>query len=566
MAKLDVKEIRGQWRDPRADETSAQPELAPGPTRAPRSTHELMAALGVPAPPKGEEAAPVDPSAPRDLFGIVGTTQDVFEVERVVAHGGFSVIYKATHTRFAAPAALKLLKIPPTLRGAEREDFLLKFKKEGELMFRLSSSCPEIVRPLALDAFRLKNREVVPYIALEWLEGSTLKDTIVERILASKPPLSPRRAVSLLTPVARALSRAHNFPSAQGRLAILHCDLKPDNIFVAKQDGGEVIKIFDFGIAKVRMAATREAGGATSAGVKNMFTPAYAAPEQWTPEQFGQTGAWTDVYALAITLGEVLTQRPALEGSAAAMLTQCLDPKKRPTPRALGLEIDDDLDDVFRRALAVDPRDRTRSVEDFWGELEDALDLPRSLSAGRASMPLIAMPVRWDDDLDEPPRASSLSVKPPGPSKAPSAPPPVARAPELPSLELPAKPTAPEPPPPADAPTPRPTPPPPEPAPAPAPTAERSSSPQPVETSSPTEAAPAPAAAAPAAAPQPSAAPAAARQARPPAAYDVAAVAVGLMIAVVAADAYAGLALPVAWICTALALVAGIVVAVRFLR
>jgi serine/threonine protein kinase len=285
-----------------------------------------------------------------------------------------------------------------------------------------------------------------------------------------------------------------------------------------------------------------------------------------TPEQFGQTGAWTDVYALAITLGEVLTQRPALEGSAAAMLTQCLDPKKRPTPRALGLEIDDDLDDVFRRALAVDPRDRTRSVEDFWGELEDALDLPRSLSAGRASMPLIAMPVRWDDDLDEPPRASSLSVKPPGPSKAPSAPPPVARAPELPSLELPAKPTAPEPPPPADAPTPRPTPPPPEPAPAPAPTAERSSSPQPVETSSPTEAAPAPAAAAPAAAPQPSAAPAAARQARPPAAYDVAAVAVGLMIAVVAADAYAGLALPVAWICTALALVAGIVVAVRFLR
>ncbi len=264
--------------------------------------------------------------------------------------------------------------------------------------------------------------------------------------------------MSLLTPVARALSRAHNFPSAQGRLAILHCDLKPDNIFVAKQDGGEVIKIFDFGIAKVRMAATREAGGATSAGVKNMFTPAYAAPEQWTPEQFGQTGAWTDVYALAITLGEVLTQRPALEGSAAAMLTQCLDPKKRPTPRALGLEIDDDLEDVFRRALAVDPRDRTRSVEDFWGELEDALDLPRSLSAGRASMPLIAMPVRWDDDEDEPPRASSLSVKPPGPSKVPSAPPPVARAPELPSLELPANATAPEPPPPADAPTPRPTP------------------------------------------------------------------------------------------------------------
>lgn len=418
MAKFEVREIRLKLRDPRAEQTSSgddepasarRPQPSTVPTSAvPSSPADLMRQLGGsprgPGPSDDDREADLTP-APLDIFGIVGTTQaEVFRVESIVAHGGFSAIYKAKHLRFDAPVALKCLKVPPTLTGKERNDFLASFKKEGELMFRLSSSCPEIVRPVALDAFRLEQGQLVPFIALEWLEGATLKDTIVERILASKKPLSLRRAVSLLTPVARALVRAHNFPSPEGRLAILHCDLKPDNIFVANQDGGQVLKIFDFGIAKVRMAATREAGAATATTGRNMFTPAYAAPELWSPDQYGQTGPWTDLFALALTLTEIVTQKPALQGSAASMLTQCLDASKRPTPRALGLDVSDRIEAIFQRALAVDPRERARTVEELWSDLEDALDLPRSIAQGRSSLPFIAMPVSWDDpeEGDEP--------------------------------------------------------------------------------------------------------------------------------------------------------------------
>jgi serine/threonine-protein kinase len=191
--------------------------------------------------------------------------------------------------------------------------------------------------------------------------------------------MSLAEAVSMLTPVARALSKAHRFPGPDGVLAILHCDLKPDNIFVSRGEGGETIKIFDFGIAKVRVAATREAGGATRAGeTANMFTPAYAAPEQWAPDKFGQTGPWTDVFALALTLTELCTQRPAIDGPPAAMLAQCLDPHRRPTPKRLGLDLPDELDQLFARALAVDPKDRTQSIEAFWGALEKELEIESS--------------------------------------------------------------------------------------------------------------------------------------------------------------------------------------------
>jgi serine/threonine-protein kinase len=112
-----------------------------------------------------------------------------------------------------------------------------------------------------------------------------------------------------------------------------------------------------------------------------MFTPAYAAPEQWSPDRFGQTGPWTDVFALALTLTELITQRPAIEGTPAAMLAQCLDPSRRPTPRRLGCDVPDAVEDIFVRALAVDPKNRTPSVEALWTELEHAYQMPSQIMA-----------------------------------------------------------------------------------------------------------------------------------------------------------------------------------------
>lgn len=422
MGRLKVREVQSSRPDPRADGDD-QPV-----TSAPRTSDDLMRALratadpppkahapasrgAAPGPPASEEPRQIEPGL-RDLFGIVGTTQaDLFRVEKVIAHGGFSVVYKAKHLRFGAPAALKCLKLPPTLTALERKDFLEKFMAEGELMFRLSSSCPEVVRPLHIDSFKLSDGQVVPFLALEWLEGETLQSRIIRRLSEGTRPLSVQAAITLLTPVARALARAHNFPSSEGRLAILHCDLKPDNIFVAQQDDAEVLKIFDFGIAKVRSAATREAGGATMAsGRRSMFTPAYAAPEQWVPEQFGQSGPWTDVFALALTLTEVITQKPALDGSPNAILVRCLDPKRRPTPRTLGLTVSDELEDIFKRALAVDPRERTSSIQAFWTDLEEAAQLPPTFGQSmRMSLPSVSVPFDWGSVEARPSEAPRVS-------------------------------------------------------------------------------------------------------------------------------------------------------------
>jgi eukaryotic-like serine/threonine-protein kinase len=357
---------------------------------------------GVPA-----EGRASDPSAKLgDPFGIVGTVQaGTFQVEKVVAHGGFGVIYRAKHAGFRAPVALKCLKIPESLTGAERDQFLERFRSEGEVMFRLSTSIPEVVRPLQVDFMKLAKGAVVPFIALEWLEGETLKDLIVRRLEAGKAPIRIERAVPYLTPVARALSRAHRFPGPDGQpLAIVHCDLKPDNVFVVRMDGGEAFKIFDFGIAKVRLAASREAGGFTRAG-SNMFTPAYAAPEQWAPDRFGQTGPWTDVYAFALTLAELITQRPAIDGSPASMLRQALDEQNRPTPRRLGLDIPEAVDRVFEKALAVSPKDRTQSIEAFWSALEDTLQLPQSLGGRHSIASMPAVSHGFEDDA--PPRSAA---------------------------------------------------------------------------------------------------------------------------------------------------------------
>ncbi len=427
MGKLDIKESRAGWRDPRADETEpprpggspllSPPVRAPAPaaahaaSRVPGSPSELMKelslglSLDLPPPPPSSagmtgEELPISQTG--DPFGVVGTTiGDVFEIENVVAHGGFGVIYRAKHLRFSAPVAIKCLKIPNNLSHEEREQFLARFKKEGEVMFRLSGTIPEVVRPIHLDGMKLQDGRLVPYIAMEWLEGETLKDVIVRRLSEGKRPLTLLNAVALLSPVARALSRAHHFPSQAGPLCILHCDLKPDNIFVTNVDSGQILKVFDFGIAKVRSAATRQVGGFTAETSANMFTPAYAAPEQWTPDRYGQTGPWTDVFALALTLTELVTQKPAIDGAPTAMLSQCVDEKKRPTPRRLGLAVSDRVEGVFVKALAVDPKNRHQSVERFWSELEDALELPHSFGGGgRQSLAGVAMqlPSSWDEE------------------------------------------------------------------------------------------------------------------------------------------------------------------------
>lgn len=319
-----------------------------------------------------------------DVFGIVGRLiASVYHVESVVAEGGFGVVYRARHGGFRAPVALKCLKVPQHLGHEQRERFIESFRAEGEVMFRLSASIPAVARPLHVDVMTAPNGAFVPFMVLEWLDGETLDAIVRARTARGKPPLALADALALLEPVAHALERAHRFRGPAGEESIAHCDLKPENVFIARAGGEASAKILDFGVAKVRSAATRAAeppSGSGSSGEDALFTPAYGAPEQWDPRTLGETGPWTDVWGLALTLVETVAGRPVIAGDVSSIRRQVLDVKKRPTPRMVGVVVSDEVEAVFARALAVHPRERYADAGAFWRVLraaeQSSVDVP----------------------------------------------------------------------------------------------------------------------------------------------------------------------------------------------
>src|SRR5688572_14799542 len=311
-----------------------------------------------------------------DVFGIVGSLQAaVFRVERVVAEGGFGVVYRAHHEGFKAAVALKCLKIPGQFTPEQREAFLQKFQEEGEVLFRLSALIPSVVRPLHVGTLETSKHPFVPFIALEWLDGESLDAVITRRRTSGKPPLELSRLVRMMGPVARALECAHQFPGPAGSpLSILHRDLKPENLFLAKLHGTETLKILDFGIGKVRSAATQMVGrvSAEQGGI-SAFTPAYGAPEQWLPKRYGQTGPWTDVWGFALCMVEALTGQTPFDGDAPAVMGACINEAERPTPGTLGVKVPPRVEAAFLKALAVDPVNRFHDMGAFWDEIEGAM-------------------------------------------------------------------------------------------------------------------------------------------------------------------------------------------------
>ncbi|MEZ4308687.1 MAG: protein kinase [Polyangiaceae bacterium] len=326
-----------------------------------------------------------------DEFGIVGVTlANAFHVERVVAHGGFAIVYRGIHGGFRAPIALKCLRIPSGMTPAQHTTFLERFREEGELLFRLSAAIPEVVRPLHIDAVVLPTGQLMPFLALEWLEGEGFDQVIARHRRERRAGLDLITLIDTLRPVAHALSRAHHFPTERGSICIVHRDLKPENLFVCNVAGAPVIKILDYGIAEVVSVVQRVSGARGFRGM-NPFTPGYGAPEQWAPDRFGTSGAWTDVWGLALTMTEALLGRPAIDGDLETMRRAALDPRRRPTPRSVGCTVSNDVEAVFQQALALDPRDRTASIDLFWSEIERAAGAAVTLHPGRVSSPMVRM-------------------------------------------------------------------------------------------------------------------------------------------------------------------------------
>lgn len=195
--------------------------------------------------------------------------------------GHMSEVYVATQASIGRRVALKLLRSEHATSGEMRK----RFEREAQIASSLD-------HPNAVTIFDSGHTsDGQSYIAMELLSGETL-----DRVIQREAPMSLPRALELLIPAVRALAAAHSH-------GIIHRDVKPENIFVARKPlsvgAEEVVKVLDFGIARVLGRKTRVTSTQTALG-----TPHYMAPETLQGEE---ATTQSDVYAVGVILTEMLT-------------------------------------------------------------------------------------------------------------------------------------------------------------------------------------------------------------------------------------------------------------------
>jgi formylglycine-generating enzyme required for sulfatase activity/serine/threonine protein kinase len=304
-----------------------------------------------------------------DPLRIIGKTiADKYRVEKTVGEGGFAVVYRAQHTIWNRPVAIKFFNGLSMVPLDQRDQFRDAFIQEGALLTELSSQTAGIVQARDIGTYTTEDGQWMPYMVLEWLEGSPLEN-LLEQARIQNNPWTLDQVLQLLGQAANALDVAH------GR-GIAHRDIKPANLFVLgdARSGKATVKVLDFGVAKMMSENTHVKAALAKTGMNiTSFTPHYGAPEQFD-RKYGATGPWTDVFALALVAVEMLSGCSALEGDDVVQLAvSSANPSRRPTPKTFSVSIPPPVEQVFLRALAVRAEDRYARAKDFWSDLEAAV-------------------------------------------------------------------------------------------------------------------------------------------------------------------------------------------------
>jgi len=265
-----------------------------------------------------------------------GETLDHYRLDAMVARSGMSTLYRATDLRDGKSVAIKV----PHEEMESDPVLVERFKRERDIGLELDH--PGVVKTYDNGpGSRL-------YMVMEWVEGRLLRT-----ILNEERRLPIDRAVGLTLQICDALDTMHKH-------GVVHRDLKPENVMVDDEDR---VKLIDFGIAK-----KEDARRLTFVEVsKTLGTPDYISPEQVKGQRGDQR---SDVYSLGAMLYEMLTGDPPYTGSnPLAVMNERLLHDPRPV-RELRKDVSPELEEILKRALAMEPRNRYQTASEMAWELE----------------------------------------------------------------------------------------------------------------------------------------------------------------------------------------------------
>jgi eukaryotic-like serine/threonine-protein kinase len=312
---------------------------------------------------------------------MIGRSIAHYTVIQKLGQGGMGEVYKARDTHLDRFVALKVLPAEKIANPERKQRFVLEAKSASAL------NHPNIVHIYDIDS-----ADGVDYIAMEYVQGSTL-DRLIQRKC-----LHVREVLGYASQIAEALAKAH----AAG---IVHRDLKPSNIMVTDEG---IVKVLDFGLAKLSESASdrgadetltcNAAPHLTEKGII-LGTIAYMSPEQ---AQGLEVDPRSDIFSFGVMLYEMLSGTQPFAGSSNIMtLASILQQEPRPL-REIAADVPDEVEKVIFRCLRKDPRRRWQNMSDLKVVLQDLKDesasgslLVSPATAGATTAPAPARPFRW---------------------------------------------------------------------------------------------------------------------------------------------------------------------------